>query len=233
MSAAAMPGQSRPRGTKRVRRAIAALPIAGALALGAAATGAGWTVGAAMPTARSELAAAALDGRIYVAGGLAQFGATRAFEIYDPAADRWEKLAPLPGPLHHFGMAALGGRIYVSGGYGGISFTPDKAAVWAYDPAADRWTRRADLPAPRAAHAMAALGDRLYVVGGVGPRPAELLVYDPAADRWAVVPAPLPTPREHLAAVALDGRLYVVGGRRRDQGNLAVLEVFDSQRQAW
>ncbi|HLB79442.1 MAG TPA: kelch repeat-containing protein, partial [Dongiaceae bacterium] len=55
----------------------------------------------------------------------------------------------------------------------------------------------------------------------------------PAADRWAVVPAPLPTPREHLAAVALDGRLYVVGGRRRDQGNLAVLEVFDSQRQAW
>ena len=49
-----------------------------------------------MPTARSELAAAALDGRIYVAGGIAQWGTTAAFEAYDPATDRWEELPPLP-----------------------------------------------------------------------------------------------------------------------------------------
>jgi hypothetical protein len=32
-----------------------------------------WTRAAPMPTARSQLAAAALDGRIYVAGGIAQW----------------------------------------------------------------------------------------------------------------------------------------------------------------
>jgi Kelch motif len=51
-----------------------------------------WTRAAPMPTARSELAAAALDGRIYVAGGIARWGTTAAFEAYEPARDRWEEL---------------------------------------------------------------------------------------------------------------------------------------------
>jgi hypothetical protein len=36
--------------------------------------GGAWHDGAPMPTARSELVSAALDERIYVAGGLAAFG---------------------------------------------------------------------------------------------------------------------------------------------------------------
>ena len=51
-----------------------------------------------MPTSRSELAAAALAGRIYVAGGIAQWGNTAAFAAYDPATDRWEELRLCPRP---------------------------------------------------------------------------------------------------------------------------------------
>ena len=40
--------------------------------------GGAWRDGVPMPTARSELASAALDERIYVAGGLAAFGVTKA-----------------------------------------------------------------------------------------------------------------------------------------------------------
>jgi Kelch motif protein len=47
-----------------------------------------WTRAAPMPTARSEIAAAALDGRIYVAGGLTALGTSNVFESYDPAEDR-------------------------------------------------------------------------------------------------------------------------------------------------
>ena len=45
-----------------------------------------WTTGSPMLSARSEVAVAAVAGKIYVAGG---FAGVRALEIYDPAADRW------------------------------------------------------------------------------------------------------------------------------------------------
>jgi hypothetical protein len=57
----------------------------------------GWTTGAPMPTSRSELASAILDGQIYVAGGIGQNWTTRAeVERYNIAADSWETIAPLP-----------------------------------------------------------------------------------------------------------------------------------------
>ncbi|MFQ6019006.1 MAG: Kelch repeat-containing protein, partial [Kiloniellaceae bacterium] len=164
-----------PASTRTIAALLLATLFAAAWARPGLAGGA-WTAAAAMPTARSELAAAALDGRIYVAGGLATFGGTKVFEVYDPAADRWDRLAQLPRSLHHFGMAAARGRIYLTGGYSGLSFSADSAEAWAYDPAGDDWTRLPDMPAPRAAHGMVNLGDKLYVVGGVGPHATALWV---------------------------------------------------------
>ena len=46
-----------------------------------------------MPTIRTELAVAELDGQIYVAGGL---GGLTAFEAYDPKTDTWTARAALP-----------------------------------------------------------------------------------------------------------------------------------------
>ena len=128
-----------------------------------------WIRTAPMPTSRSELAAAALDGRIYAAGGIAQWGTTAAFEAYDPASDRWEELPPLPEAIHHLAAAATDNRIYITGGYTDLLFSEITNRAWAYDPRARTWTRIADLPAPRAAHGMAAIEGKLYVVGGVGP----------------------------------------------------------------
>lgn len=200
-----------------------------------AAAQSGWGTVTSMPLARSELNAAVLDGRLYVAGGIAQLGATPALQVYDPAGDGWRSLAQMPEPRHHFGMAALDGRLYVSGGYRDLPFGADTARneAWAYDVEADTWAEIADLPAPRAAHAMVALDGRLYVVGGVGPEPAAAMVYDPKLERWTGLGTPLPTQREHLAAVALDGRIYVIGGRWRGQGNLATVEILDPAAGTW
>ena len=84
-----------------------------------------------MPTSRSELAAAALAGRIYVAGGIAQWGTTAAFEAYDPATDRWEELPPLPEPVHHLAAAATDKRVYVTGGYTNLLFSEITKRAWA------------------------------------------------------------------------------------------------------
>ena len=196
-------------------------------------TQAPWTRAAPMPTARSELAAAALDGRIYVAGGIAQWGTTAAFEAYDPVTDRWEELPPLPKAAHHLAAAATDDRIYIAGGYTNLLFSEITSRAWAYDPGARTWARIADLPAPRAAHGMAAIEGKLYVVGGVGPRSKDLWIYDPATDRWDVAPAALPTQREHLAVTALDDKLYAIAGRWGDEGNLAAFEIYDPSAGTW
>jgi N-acetylneuraminic acid mutarotase len=194
-----------------------------------------WTTAAPMPLARSELNAAVAAGRLYVAGGIAQLGATPALQVYDAAGDTWRSLAQMPQPRHHFGMTALDGRIYVSGGYGDLPFGADtaRADVWAYDVEADRWSAMADLPAPRAAHAMVAVNGKLYVVGGVGPEPETVFAFDFKLERWSSLATPLPTLREHLTAVGLDGHIYVMGGRWSGQGNLAVLEIFDPAAGTW
>ncbi len=192
-----------------------------------------WSTGAPMPTTRSELAAVALNKRIYVAGGLETFGTTTVFEAYDPAADTWETHTPLPVGLHHLGMAVAGGKIYVTGGYDSLMFNADRRSGWVYDPKTGEWNRIADMPGPRAAHAMVAIDGKLYVVGGVGLDPQDLWVYNPSADRWDSSHAAMPTAREHLAAVVFQGKLYAIGGRWGDRGNLSTVEVYDPATDQW
>lgn len=56
------------------------------LCTSAVSQGAGrWMIGAPMPSERSEVAVAAVEGRIYVVGG---FDGQTELEVYDPTADR-------------------------------------------------------------------------------------------------------------------------------------------------
>lgn len=189
-----------------------------------------WTEGAPMPTPRSELGAAVLDGVIYVAGGLILGGISDAFEAYDVTTDKWATVVPLPVALHHLGIAALDGKIYITGGYADMQFTPD-ARMWTYDPATDSWTQLNELPQPIGAHQMVNVDGTLYIVGGV-PQGTTLWAYDSQTDTWDTTLSPMPTAREHLGAAALDGRLVVVGGRW-SQGNLATVEAYDPITDEW
>ena len=206
--------------------ALLAVASMAGFAVNALAQESGWTAGAPMPTARSEIAAAELDGRIYVAGGLAQLGTTDAFEVYDPASNTWKELAPLPEGRHHLALTALGDKLYLTGGYADLSFSPDRKTGWVYDPKKNKWQPIANMPGPRAAHRTAAVGGKLYVVGGVGPNPLALWAYDPATDSWEAGLTELPTGREHLTAASGGGKLYVIAGRWGNQ-NLKVVEAYD------
>ena len=79
-----------------------------------------WSTRAPMPTARSGLNTATLNGIVYTAGGEVQddkyLAAFRAFEAYDPASDTWWQLPSMLLPRHECVMAALGNRIHVAGG---------------------------------------------------------------------------------------------------------------------
>jgi N-acetylneuraminic acid mutarotase len=104
--------------------------------------GVGWQAQDLLPTARTEVAAAELNGKIYVAGGYAADGSTLAVvEEYDSATNSWATVAPLPEGRNHLGIVAVGGRLYAVGGYSGsITASAATADVWAYDPPADTWS---------------------------------------------------------------------------------------------
>ena len=79
-----------------------------------------WTIGAPLPTPRSGLAGAVVRDRFYTFGGegnpASPIGIFKEVEVYDPLANAWKALDPMPTPRHGVGAAVLGNRIYVPGG---------------------------------------------------------------------------------------------------------------------
>ena len=186
-----------------------------------------WQSGAVMPTARSEMRVAVVDGIFYVPGG---FGGLTSFEAYEPANDSWTALAAMPEPAHHMMVTGHGGKVYVLGGGPDLSWQAT-ASILVYDPATDAWTESGLMPERRMSGEAVLLGDFIYLVGGTGGTTA-LLRFDPAEDSWAVLPGPS-QPREHVAAVAFNGELWVIGGRWGGTGALAAVEIFDPASGAW
>lgn len=205
-----------------------------------------WSTATPMPTKRTEVAAAALEGNIYVVGGFEKpslgnvlnFAITPSVEMYDPVTDRWTSKAPMPVGLHHVGIGVAGGRLYVIGGYSksGLSVWNPVATVYAYDPTTDSWTERASMPTARGALSVTEHDGKLYAIGGYDRKAnnAQVEVYDPVQNVWTTA-APLPTPRDHLATAAVAGRIYAIGGRVDGDysHNLAVTERYDPATGHW
>src|ERR1017187_7317787 len=75
-----------------------------------------WSKAAPFPQPEEELYGVAANGKMYVFGG---FGAGKPVGMlweYDPAADSWKALAPMPGKRGSTVAAEVGGQIYVIGG---------------------------------------------------------------------------------------------------------------------
>ena len=84
-----------------------------------------------MPIERRELAASALNGKIYVVGGGTPKFLTTVLE-YDPMADTWREVADMPTRRASLSSAVVDGKLYAIGGYG--SEQPSLPTVEEYDP---------------------------------------------------------------------------------------------------
>lgn len=180
---------------------------------------------------RLEVAAAVVDGSLYVAGGFVPGGVTAAVEIYDPEADRWSRAPDLPIPVHHAAGVAWRGTFVVLGGFttGAFSGASDRAFVLR-DGA---WAELPRMRRARGAGGAAVVGDSIVVVGGQDG--ARLIQASEVFDgvRWRDVAA-IPTPRDHLAVVASGDALYAIGGRRLSiDATLPTLERYDPADDVW
>jgi N-acetylneuraminic acid mutarotase len=161
-----------------------------------------------MVTARSETAAAVIDGLIYVPGG---YGGRSVLEIYDPQADAWSTAASLPEGRDHAAVTALDGILYVIGGNEG------ETSLFAYDPVNDVWERRRRMPHQRTAAVALAHDGAVWVVGGTSdivddPTLREVLRYDPGTDAWTTEGS-LSSNRHHHGSVVVDSAFWLFGGR--------------------
>ena len=192
-----------------------------------------WRDGATMLTPRGALAVAVVDGNIHAIGGNAADGAglpphehgapqadnsVATHEVYDPAADAWTRLAPMPTPRNHLGAAVVAGNIHVVGGRvrGDMELTTHEI----YDPAAGAWTVGPPVPTGRSGIAVVAHRERVYVFGGETVRALRSRTFDdaerfdPATSRWERLP-PMPTARHGLGAASLGGAIHVLSGGPR------------------
>ena len=189
-----------------------------------------WETKTPMPTRRDALAAASVDGKIYVLGGR---NGTNDYlstnEEYDPGTDSWITRAAMPTARRYLAAAAVSDRIYAIGGYNTTYLSTNEE----YDPSTNAWTTRASMPTARRAFAVAVVNEKIYAMGGADGS-GVLSVneeYDPSTDTWATK-ASMPTARKTLAAAALNTKIYVIGGNA-GSGPVSVNEEYDPASDSW
>jgi len=199
-----------------------------------------WSIGSSMPTARTEVAGAVLDGKIYVIGGFEEQGeATNLVEVYDPQTDRWDRVSPLPIPLEHTAVSTYDGQLFVVGGYtivDGERTPTDK--LFSYNSSTDKWKELKSMPKARGALTANFIDGILYTIGGEDSSLKTLKkteAYDPTTNTWSTKSS-MPTPRHHIASIADDEKIYVIGGRQTGNfpgQNVDANEVYDVKSDTW
>ncbi len=198
-----------------------------------------WETAAPSLQGRTEVAVAALDGKIYLMGGFTFLSVTRRVEVYDPLSDRWSEIAKLPVPLHHAGAGVVNGTLYIVGGFEGFSWSPSNK-VFAYDIRKDQWLKKQNMPTARGALGVGVWEGKLYAIGGLGENADGKInvganeVYDPLTNRWEEK-TPVPKARDHLAVAVLNGKIHAIGGRLGSDysRNLALHDIYDPKPDQW
>ena len=79
-----------------------------------------WSSVPGMPTPRSGIGVAAVNGRVHVVGGEAYIndlvGTYRTHEAFDPKTNSWTRLPPMPTPRHGLAVGEIGGKMYAISG---------------------------------------------------------------------------------------------------------------------
>ena len=191
-----------------------------------------WTTMAEMPTARSGLGVAVVNGKIYAIGGMNGVH-LNTNEEYDPATNTWATKKPMPTPRNRFGIAVYQNKIYVIGGgrYGGYT-----GANEVYDPLTDTWETKTSMPTVRADLCASVVNDKIYVIGGgfhvMWPRPSNLTeVYDPETDTWATK-ASMPTAVYGCVSAVVNNKIYVLDSNPWGWSGV-VFQIYDPETDTW
>ena len=201
-----------------------------------------WTLKANMPTIRTELSAVAVNGKIYVIGGVARSSGwywdlaeatadelVSAVEVYDPETDTWTKKTDMPTARCGMGTVVVAGKIYTIGGLADNGKIMNVVEV--YDPGTDTWTQKADMPTARWNLGAVEANGKVYAVCGNLLPPWEdgtltlVEVYDPNTDSWTKG-VDMNFPRQAASIGQVNGEIYAIGGF--SDGNITASSIVES-----
>jgi N-acetylneuraminic acid mutarotase len=195
-----------------------------------------WEIMEPMPTARSGLGVAVVDGKIYAIGG-SNGSALSVNEMYDPVTNTWTTKTSMPTARSNFGIAVFQNKIHVMGGYVRYSGILDVHEV--YDVETDMWETRNSCSSYGAYFSANVGNDEIFLIGGslspFNPWPTsdENRVYHPLNDTWAIN-KPLSTAVSHYASTVLDNKIYVIGGQDIEFNAIYNLnQVYDIETDTW
>src|SRR5688572_30281271 len=127
-----------------------------------------WAAKRSVSPYRIRMAAGAINGIIYVVGGIGINWSTftarhlaRA-DAYNIATNTWSRVASMPAAREFpNGASAINGKLYVSGGIN--SQDRPTRTLFVYDPMTNSWARKADMPQPGCAGVQGVIDGKLYL----------------------------------------------------------------------
>ena len=200
-----------------------------------------WSDLAPMPEDVFGGTADAVEGKIYVIGGMQNVSGdwipTNSNLEYDPAGDVWQEKTGSPVPKGGMSSCVLNDTIYIMGGN-----PQGQKKVWYYVPATDSWDSLPDMIYERPAGSSAViLDDKIYVIGGTfesgldSTPTGKSEVYDPQSKAWTEL-ADMPVPAGEISVV-YDQKILVFGVDTTSSGGTSIeincIQEYDPSTDSW
>ena len=190
-----------------------------------------WTSGTSEtnPPARRDHCAGAIDGKLYIFGGVGSNSQYRSdVWMYDPAFTNWffqDTQGTKPTARKLSASASFNDKMYIFGGQDTNGYRGD---LWEYNPSSTNWTllKAEDPPfnsPPARSGAQAFVHeDKMYIFGGeneYGNPLQDMWKYSPASGTWMDTSpsGELPKPvKQYASAYTTTGTFWISGGQAED-----------------
>ena len=199
-----------------------------------------WETGPDLLQPHDYPAFALFDGKIYIIGGhhpAATEGGPQtdpAFsfsERWQPGAEGWEEIAPMPTPRFAASAVVMNGELWA---LGGVAFTPqgfnEYDRIECFDSRQGKWALLPlKLPWPSAGQGASVVNKRLYLFGGfrgeegIGTHGA---VFDPTSKKWSELPL-MPEARAAMGVAAVGRTIYLLGGWAKDRSVMGSVAAYE------
>lgn len=177
-----------------------------------------WIKLADIPNPATNLALAAVKGKIYAIGGDKFQNTNREYNLQ---TNTWKILEPMPTARQHIDCGIIDHEIFIMGGL--TSWKNISQKNEAYDVLSNSWSEKAAIPSLRNNAAVVTLGSLIYVIGGSGTKDniwGDILTvetYNMNSDKW-VRKGDLPLLLFKPGAVVVNDEIIVLGGQTRING---------------